>query len=49
MNDTLHCKATNIGRQHRIIMPDSTHLLEEVVAGMKCENYDYPIGIHYIS
>ncbi|KAK4886503.1 hypothetical protein RN001_002774 [Aquatica leii] len=43
-------KAANIGRQlqqHSIVMPDSTHFLEEVVAGMKCEKYGCPISIHY--
>ncbi|KAK4886474.1 hypothetical protein RN001_002745 [Aquatica leii] len=42
--------AANIGRQlqqHSIVTPDSTHFLKEGVAGMKCENYDCPISIHY--
>ncbi|KAK4887223.1 hypothetical protein RN001_003494 [Aquatica leii] len=34
-------------QQHSIVMPDSVHFLEEVVAGMKCKNYDCPISIHY--
>ncbi|KAK4887248.1 hypothetical protein RN001_003519 [Aquatica leii] len=43
-------ETANIGRQlqqHSIVTPDSTHFLKEVVAGMKCENYDCPISIHY--